>query len=78
MNRAHDKVRIRIPTLFHPQKITLPQKVLIASQYGEHPEERAVDNKEVIEKLGDVETLTNIFSNLKSKVRAAWKKTLFS
>jgi len=36
-------------------------------QYGEHPEERAVDNKEIVEKLGDVETLTNIFSNLKSK-----------
>ena len=43
-------------------------------QYGEHPEERAVDNKEIVEKLGDVETLTNIFSNLKSKVRVAWEK----
>ncbi len=38
-------------------------------QYGEHPEERAAKNIEVTEKLGDVQTLTHIFTNLKEKVR---------
>jgi predicted protein tyrosine phosphatase len=37
-------------------------------QYGEHPEERAAKNIEVTEKLGDVQTLTNIFTKLKEKV----------
>ena len=36
-------------------------------QYGEHPEERAVKNEEVTEKLADVNTLTSIFGGLKEK-----------
>lgn len=37
-------------------------------QYGEHPEERAVKNEEVTEKLAEVATLTGIFGSLKEKV----------
>ena len=37
-------------------------------QYGEHPEERAVKNEEVTEKLVNVATLTSIFGSLKEKV----------
>ena len=37
-------------------------------QYGEHPDERAVKNEEVTEKLGDIQTLTTIFGGLKEKV----------
>jgi len=47
------------------------KKVLLRQQqdqYGEHPEERAAKNVEATEKLGDVQTLTNIFTKLKEKV----------
>jgi hypothetical protein len=47
------------------------KKVLLRrqqDQYGEHPEERAAKNVEATEKLGDVQTLTNIFTKLKEKV----------
>lgn len=37
-------------------------------QYGEHPDDRAIKNDEVVEKLADVQTLTNIFGALKEKV----------
>ena len=37
-------------------------------QYGEHPDERAVKNDEISEKLQDVQTLTTIFGGLKEKV----------
>ncbi len=37
-------------------------------QYGEHPDERKVKNEEIVEKLESVETLTNIFGNLKKTV----------
>jgi len=36
-------------------------------QYGEHPDERAVKNEELTEKLADVQTLTTIFGGLKEK-----------
>jgi len=36
-------------------------------QYGEHPDERAVKNEEVAEKLADIQTLTTIFGALKEK-----------
>ncbi len=48
-------------------------------QYGEHPDERKVKNEEHTEKLDSLETLTNIFGNLKNKVVplctsiSAWK-----
>ena len=41
---------------------------LLQDQYGEHPEERAAKNVEVVEKLGEVQTLTHIFTHLKEKV----------
>lgn len=37
-------------------------------QYGEHPDDRVAKNEMKTEKLGDVQTLTNIFSALKDKV----------
>ena len=37
-------------------------------QYGEHPDDRAIKNEEITEKLADVQTLTNIFGGLKAKV----------
>ena len=37
-------------------------------QYGEHPDERAVKNEELTEKLGDIQTLTSIYGGLKDKV----------
>ena len=37
-------------------------------QYGEHPDDRAIKNEEITEKLADVQTLTNIFGGLKGKV----------
>merc|ERR1719259_285483 len=36
-------------------------------QYGEHPDERAVKNEELTEKLGDIQTLTSIYGGLKDK-----------
>lgn len=41
-------------------------------QYGEHPEERAVKNVELDEKLQNVDTLTKIFGSLKEKVTKAF------
>ena len=38
-------------------------------QYGEHPDERAVKNEELTEKLANVQTLTSIYGGLKEKVR---------
>ena len=37
-------------------------------QYGEHPDDRAIKNEEITEKLADVQTLTTIFGGLKAKV----------
>lgn len=37
-------------------------------QYGEHPDERAIKNEEVSEKLAEVSTLSNIYQGLKEKV----------
>ena len=37
-------------------------------QYGEHPDDRVVNNDEVTEKLAEVQTLTQIFGGLKEKV----------
>lgn len=45
-----------------------PDFTFFQDQYGEHPEERAAKNVEATEKLGDVQTLTNIFTKLKEKV----------
>ena len=45
-----------------------PDFTFFQDQYGEHPEERAAKNVEVTEKLGDVQTLTTIFTKLKEKV----------
>jgi len=36
-------------------------------QYGEHPDERAVKNEELTEKLANVQTLTSIYGGLKEK-----------
>merc|ERR1711970_1529822 len=36
-------------------------------QYGEHPDERAVKNDELTEKLANVQTLTSIYGGLKEK-----------
>ena len=44
-------------------------------QYGEHPDERAVKNEELTEKLGDIQTLTNIYGGLKDKV--GWRKQYY-
>ncbi len=37
-------------------------------QYGEHPDERAAKNEQKSEKLGDIQTLTTIYNDLKAKV----------
>ena len=41
-------------------------------QFGENPEERAAKTIEVNEKLGEVQTLTNIFLKLKEKASSSW------
>ncbi len=37
--------------------------------YGEHPDERAAKTEEKVESLGEVLTLSQVFVNLKAKVR---------
>ena len=45
-----------------------PEFKFFQDQYGEHPEERAAKNVETNEPLGEVQTLTHIFTSLKEKV----------
>ena len=37
-------------------------------QYGEHPDEREAKLSQITEKLGDITTLTSIYSGMKEKV----------